>query len=144
MRPLRSSFWLVILGGYALGAAALYAGLPELIAPSWTGSNGRTIWVGTAMVAFFLPTATGVTYALLRGLCVRHPVDEAGSSHAIHMFDAIMVRVGVFLMGVHAAVLLGLLGVLRGRRWAVEIVPVMLGLTMISIGNLLPRTRPNL
>lgn len=33
---------------------------------------------------------------------------------------------------------------LRGREWADQIVPVMLGLTMISIGNLLPRTRPNL
>jgi hypothetical protein len=47
-------------------------------------------------------------------------------------------------MGVHAAVLLAMLGLLSGREWAAQIVPLMLGLTMISIGNLLPKTRPNL
>ena len=144
MRALRSPFSFVILSGYAVGALALYAGLPRLIPPSWTVSNDRTIWIGTVVVAFFLPTAAAVTHALLRGLCVKHPIDEAGSQDALRMYDAIMLRIAMFLMGVHAAVLLGLLGVLKGRAWAVEIVPVMLGLTMISIGNLLPRTRPNL
>ena len=40
--------------------------------------------------------------------------------------------------------LTALLGMLQGRKWALQIVPVMLGLTMIGVGNLLPSTRPNL
>src|SRR5437773_3497585 len=44
----------------------------------------------------------------------------------------------------HATVLAGLLGMLRGQEWAAQIVPLMLGSTMISVGNLLPRTRPHL
>ncbi|HEY2433527.1 MAG TPA: SdpI family protein [Vicinamibacterales bacterium] len=55
-----------------------------------------------------------------------------------------MLRFTVFVMGVHGAVLLAVLGLLSGRRWAAELVPLMLGFTMISVGNLLPRTRPNL
>jgi len=55
-----------------------------------------------------------------------------------------MLRVTVFVVGVHGAVLLAVLGRLSGRRWAAELVPLMLGFTMIGIGNLLPKTRPNL
>jgi uncharacterized membrane protein len=96
------------------------------------------------MAAFLLPTAVVVTDALLRGLSVRHPVDETSAVNVLAVYDAIMLRFMVFVVGVHATVLAGLLGRLRGQEWAAQIVPLMLGLTMISIGNLLPRTRPNL
>jgi uncharacterized membrane protein len=137
----RSPHVLVIVAGYVLGAA-LYSRLPDQI-PSWTVAD-RDILLGRPMVAFLLPTAAAVTYFLLRGLCVRHPVDAVSSSHVLATYDAVMLRFITFLMGVHAIVLVGLLGVLRGRGWAARIVPVLLGLTMIGIGNLLPRTRPNL
>jgi uncharacterized membrane protein len=138
----RSPHALVIAAGYTLGAA-LYDRLPEQIPPSWTVA-GRDILPGRAMVAFLLPTAAAVTYFLLRGLCERHPVDAESSPHALATYDAVMLRFISFLMGVHAIVLAGLLGLLRGRGWAAQIVPVLLGLVMIGIGNLLPRTRPNL
>jgi uncharacterized membrane protein len=96
------------------------------------------------MVAFLLPTAAAVTYALLRGLCVRHPIAEASSKDVLNAYDAIMLRFIVFVMAVHATMLVALLGMLWGREWAAQIVPVMLGTTLIAIGNLLPRTRPNL
>jgi len=96
------------------------------------------------MVAFLLPTAVAVTDALLRGLSVRHRVDETSVVHVLAIYDAIMLRFMVFVVGVHATVLAGLLGMLRGQEWAAQIVPLMLGFTIISIGNLLPRTRPNL
>jgi hypothetical protein len=134
---------LVIVAGYALGAAALWAGLPEQIPPSWSLSGLGTFWFGP-MVAFLLPTAIAMTDVLLRGLCDRHPVGEANSRNVLAIYDAIMLRFMVFVIGVHALMLAGLLGLLRGREWAGQIVPVMLGLTMIGIGNLLPRTRPNL
>jgi uncharacterized membrane protein len=96
------------------------------------------------MVTFLLPTAVAVTDALLRGLSVRHPVDETTAVKVLAIYDAIMLRFMVFVVGVHATVLAGLLGMLRGQEWAAQIVPLMLGFTIISIGNLLPRTRPNL
>jgi pimeloyl-ACP methyl ester carboxylesterase len=46
-----------------------------------------------------------------------------------------MLRFTIFVMGVHGAVLLAMLGLLSGRRWAAQLVPLMLGFTMISIGK---------
>lgn len=130
MRSLRSPHVLVITAGYGLGAMALYSGLPrEIPAP---------------LAAWLLPTAMLVTDALLRGLSTRHPVDAATEAHALSLYDAIMLRVIVFVTAVHALVLASLLGMLSGHGWAGRVVPLMLGLTMISVGNLLPRTRPNL
>jgi uncharacterized membrane protein len=133
-----------IVAGYALGAVALYWRLPAEIPPSWTGPSGDVTWLGASMVAFLLPTATAVIESLLRGLFLRHPIDQRNAANALLVFDAIIARVAVFVLGVHAAVLAGLLGLLLGQKWAAQIVPLMLGITLISVGNLLPRTRPNL
>jgi immunity protein, SdpI family len=133
-----------ILAGYALGAGALYWRLPAEIPPSWTGPSGDVTWLGASMVAFLLPTTTAVIESLLRGLFQRHPIDQHNAAKALSVFDAIIARVAVFVLGVHAAVLAGLLGLLFGQEWAAQIVPLMLGITLISVGNLLPRTRPNL
>jgi hypothetical protein len=143
MRSLRSPHLLVVVAGYALGALALYSGLPQ-IPPSWSVPGRGTLWLGAPFVAFLLPTAVAVTDALLRGLSVRHPADETTAVNGLAIYDAIMLRFMVFVVGVHATVLAGLLGRFRGQEWAAQIVPLMLGFTMISIGNLLPRTRPNL
>lgn len=144
MRSLRSTPTFVVLAGYVLGAFALYWGLPEQVPPSWTVPGRGIVWLGAPMVAFLLPTAVAVTDALLRGLCVRHPIGDPNSTNVLAIYDAIMLRFGIFVIGVHGAVLSALLGLLSGREWAAQIVPLMLGFTMISIGNLLPRTRPNL
>ena len=133
-----------ILAGYALGAVALYWGLPAEIPPSWTGPSGEITWLGGTMVAFLLPTATVVIETLLRGLCLRHPIAPHDAANVLLLFDSIMVRVAVFVLGVHTAVLAALLGLLFGQEWAAQIVPLMLGITLVSVGNLLPRTRPNL
>jgi SdpI/YfhL protein family len=144
MRSLRSPHTLVILSGYGLGAAALIAGLPEQIPPSWIRSGGEALWLGGPMVAFLLPTAMAITDALLRGLAASHPVDEPDPAGVLAIYDAIMLRFMMFVVGVHATVLAGVLGLLHGRAWAGRIVPILLGVTLISVGNLLPRTRPNL
>jgi uncharacterized membrane protein len=144
MRPHRLLHRLTIAVGYGLGAAALLAGLQRDIPPAWHVPGAGIVWLGTPIVAFLLPTALAVTDALLRGLVTRDPVDEAGSPNMLSVYDAIMLRIAIFVTGVHATALAAALGILHGRGWAVQIVPVMLGLTLIGIGNLLPRTRPNL
>jgi uncharacterized membrane protein len=143
MRPLRSPHHLAIVAGYGLGVA-LYSGLPDQIPPAVSVSGRSTIWLGRAMVAFLLPTAALITDVLLRGLCERHPIDEPECTNVLAVYDAIILRFILLVMGVHAMVLAGLRGMLWGHGWAAQIVPVMLGVTMIGIGNLLPRTRPNL
>ena len=144
MRCSASARTCVALVGYVLGAVALYWGFPEQVPPAWTFSSGRTLSLGAPMVAFLLPTAAIVSDFLLRDLCVKHPVDGTNSVSAMATYDAIMLRVTAFVVGVHAAVLLAVLGWLSGRSWTVVLVPLMLGFTMISVGNLLPKTRPNL
>jgi len=141
MRFVRSPHRVVILAAYALGAAALLVGFPQAVAPTW--SHEPVPW-SAPIAALMLPTAMLVTDWLLRGLCVRHPVDARDLAGDLAINDAIMLRFLLFVLGVHVMVLLGMEGVLQGRAWAGQVVPVMLGLTMISIGNLLPRTRPNL
>jgi uncharacterized membrane protein len=96
------------------------------------------------MVAFLLPTALAVIESLLRSLYVRHPIDLHTAAGALVVFDAIIARVAVFVFGVHAVVLAGLGGLFFGQEWAAQIVPLMFGVTLIGVGNLLPRTRPNL
>jgi immunity protein, SdpI family len=143
MRSIRSPHTFLIVAGYGLGVA-LYAGLPDQIPPTLSVSGRSTVWLGGPMVAFLLPTAAAITDALLRGLCVRHPIDEPDSTSILAVYDAVMLRFILLVMGVHAMVLAGLRGMLWGHEWTAQVVPVMLGLTMIGIGNLLPRTRPNL
>jgi uncharacterized membrane protein len=58
--------------------------------------------------------------------------------------DAIVFSAMLFVVGLHATVLAGLMGFAWGVQWSARIVPFLLGVTLIVIGNLLPRTRPNL
>jgi hypothetical protein len=144
MRPLRSPHSILVLAGYALGVGALLSGFPDPVPHVWSAARHEPVWWSGAIAALMLPTAMLVTDALLRGLRVPHPIDERDRAIALAIHDAIMLRFLMFVLGVHVMVLLGMEGLLSGRAWAGRVVPVMLGLTMISIGNLLPRTRPNL
>jgi uncharacterized membrane protein len=49
----------------------------------------------------------------------------------------------LFLISVHVMVLAVLIGVRAIQPWASRAVVTLLGLTLVAIGNLLPRTRPN-
>ena len=144
MRTPQSITYSAVLIGYALGVVALCSGLPTEIPPSWRASDGEVLWLGGSMVAFLLPTAVAATDILLRSLCVRHPIDQHSTANVLVIVNAFMARIAVFIVGVHIAVLAVLLGLLSGREWAAQVVPLMLGLTIISVGNLLPLTRPNL
>ncbi len=140
MRSAHARKRLVIGAGYVMGAVALYRGLPQYGA----APGAWTISMNAVMLAFLFPTAVAVTDVLLRPLCISHPADESGSATVLATYDGIMLRFIIFIVGVHAVMLLAVAGLLTGHGWAAQIVPSMLGFTMIGIGNLLPRTRPNL
>ena len=88
MRFVRSPHRVVILAAYALGAAALLVGFPQAVAPTW--SHEPVPW-SAPIAALMLPTAMLVTDWLLRGLCVRHPVDARDLAGDLAINDAIMV-----------------------------------------------------
>jgi hypothetical protein len=134
MRGPRVVTYAAVVVGILLGAFALARGLPAPIPPSW---------LGPPMVAFLLPAAVAAIDVLLRSLS-RRPLDGQPVADGPTTTDAIVARVAVFVVAVHAAVLAGLLGLVPGGDWPMRIVPLLLGLVMVSIGNLLPRTRPNL
>jgi uncharacterized membrane protein len=140
MRIWRPSHVVLCAIGAAMGVAALRAGFPGHEAP--IGSVAR--WIDDMSTAFLFPMAALTTDVLLRGLVVRHPIEAPDSTDMVSIYDATLLRIVAFLMGVHAMVLAGSLGLLIGRPWASRVVPLMLGLTLMSVGNLLPRTRRNL
>lgn len=132
----------IIIGvGYVLGAV-LFRRLPDL-PPLTSLSTDPQLSLGRVMAAFLLPTAAATMYIVLRSLVLRHPLDRSNVAATLAVTDAILTRFVAFLTALHATILLALVGVLSGRTWAARIVPALLGLTLMSIGNLLPRTRPN-
>src|SRR3954464_7286402 len=67
----------------------------------------RRIPAGPADGRVLLPTAALVTYAMLRRLIARHPVEGVDSLDVLATYDAMMLRLILFLIGVHAIVLVG-------------------------------------
>jgi uncharacterized membrane protein len=124
-----------IVAGYVAGAVAYFM-LPAV----QSGMNGAPPPSARPLGTLMLPTAAAITYSLLRSVSRRDPY-MAPEATATRTLDVIVFRIILFMIGLHALVLAGLLGAgsLAGRS-----VPVLLGAGLIAVGNLLPRTRPNL
>lgn len=120
----------LLVAGYA-GSIALYPAVPE-------HSN---------LIAFALPTAAATIYALHERLWRRdfvRPHDRTTEA----TFEAILLRILIFILALHVMVLAGLLALQRDGHGVIVVlaraVPVLLGLALASVGNLLPRLRRNL
>ena len=96
------------------------------------------------IVALTLPIAAGVTYLILRMLWseIGGNPEEFRKVEAAHR--AIAIRVVLFVMALHLLTMLNLGGVEWVRAWGPRLVIVLFGALFMAIGNLLPRTRPNL
>jgi len=125
-----------VAAGYLAGLAA-YPNLP--------GPFLRQQPSARVLVAFTLPTTALVIYALFRSLWRHDPV-RSGNGAFESTYQAIVLRVLLFVVALHALVMIELTQVTTAFGVALpgpRTVVVMLGLVMIAIGNLLPRTRPN-
>ena len=94
------------------------------------------------LIVFLLPTTASVIYIVVRSLQRRQLVlaDAMTPDPAV---QTIVFWILLFLIGVHLIVLAVLVGVQAVRPWASRAVVILLGLTLVATGNLLPRTRPN-
>jgi uncharacterized membrane protein len=127
----------VIAAGY-IGSLVAYSRLPG---PYLTGEHSWLL--SRQMIAFLLPTMAALTCVLFRSLWVRDPIrDRKATSDAT--YDAILFRIILFVIALHVVVLTGMVGALRGQMFAPRLVVILLGFLFVGVGNLLPRTRPNL
>jgi hypothetical protein len=96
------------------------------------------------LTIFLLPITASVIHFLLRSLQRRRGGGAAADPTPDPAVQAIVFWVLLFLIGVHGMVLAVLVGVRAVQPWASRAVVMLLGLTLMAIGNLLPRTRPNI
>jgi uncharacterized membrane protein len=123
----------VIAAGWLAGALAY----PMLTLP--VGDEARLI---RPFMVFLLPAAAATIHVLLGQLWSRDRArDRDDTLQAV--FDAIVLRCVLFVIAIHFTFLAVFAQVPGVRPWAGRIVIVLFGLTITSIGNLLPRTRPN-
>jgi uncharacterized membrane protein len=95
-------------------------------------------------IALTLPTTAALIYGLLRVVWARDSVRD-GDDTFVPTYDAILFAVGAFIIAVHLMVVAALTGVVPAQRaWFLRATIVLLGVVVVRVGNLLPRTRPNL
>jgi SdpI/YfhL protein family len=128
----------VAIGIGCLASLVMYPELPGLsrsaLAPA----------LAQSLVAFGLPTAATVTYLILRRLWGEPAVERVIDAESEAAHRGIAVRLVIFIMALHVLVLLDLGGAQWIHNWGPRLVVVLFGGAFIAIGNLLPRTRPNL
>jgi uncharacterized membrane protein len=129
-----------VIAATYLASAAVYPRIPE----PYCGP-GCSMILARPLIAFVLPTAMAIIVGLLGLLWRRDPIRDR-DAHMEGTYWAIIRTIVIFILGVHVAVLLALTtqlypDVVKGVAHAV---PVMFGLALIIVGNLLPRLRPNI
>jgi len=126
----------VVLAAYAAGAA--WYGLNFWVPPPTRAEELS----GGGLIAFMLPTAAAVvlwmfhTFESRRPLWSREPGDCAAT-------ERILFRIIMFIAGLHALVLLLVTEVPWVRHWGLQLSFLLIGALLVSVGNLLPKTRPN-
>ena len=132
-RDVRVRSLAVLAVGYLVGLIA-YSRLP--------GPFLDDHLVSRFMVAFGLPTTAAVIYALFRSLW-KHDRVRSGNGVFEATYASIVFRILLFVTSLHVLVTTVLTGVIVDRNLVSRTVVVLLGLSFVAVGNLLPRTRPN-
>jgi uncharacterized membrane protein len=129
----------LIVIGYVAGAS-VYPAIPR----PYCGPE-CDISIGRLLIAFLLPTATLLLPLLLNALWTRDPVRDR-NEEAERMYQGIVLRVELLILGIHIAVLTAFATALQSDVIQVlaRLVPMMFGIAVVSIGNVMPRLRPNL
>ncbi len=136
-RYLQAQAIVVIVLGYLAGLIA-YPMLPGAFLEQMPSAR--------ILIAFTLPTTALVIYTVFRSLWKHDPIRTGNGAFEL-TYHAIVLRVLMFVLALHLLVMVGLAGALDAagfRLSAGRAVVVLLGVVLVAIGNLLPRTRPNI
>ena len=125
----------VLVMGYLIGVIAY----PQLPGPFLDQRLFARI-----LVAFTLPTTALVIYTLFRSLWI-HDRIRSGNGAFESTYHAIVLWALLFVLALHVLVMIELtaMDAVGLRMFAGRAVVVLFGVALIAIGNLLPRTRPN-
>jgi hypothetical protein len=129
--PARRSLAAIALG--AVASAAAYPWFPNGYLPAF-------YW---PIVAAFLPVTAAAILFSLQSLWNRDAFRDRGAESEA-TYNAIVFRLVLFVIGLHGLLLGALVGAFNRSTWAPRLVIILFGLLLMSVGNLLPRTRPNL
>src|SRR5712671_5793898 len=127
----------VIVLGFLVGIAA-YPNIPGNAIDEIRGIR--------AQIAFGLPITILLIHLIFRSLW-RHDRIRTGNGAFEATYHAIVFRTMLFVFAMNALLMLALTDVMDNfgsHTWGKRVVVVMLGVTLMAIGNLLPRTRPNI
>ena len=127
---------IVVVAAYAAGASWYWLNFWASPTHAFEEVNGG------GLIAFVLPTAAAVvlwlfhTFESRRPLWSREPGDCAAT-------ERILFRIVMFIAGLHGLVLSVVTEVLWVRDWGLQLSFWLIGALLVSVGNLLPKTRPN-
>lgn len=133
---------IVVAAGYLAGlylyfrlpSTAAYAANPEF----WSLRSSRVL------LALLLPSAAAAIYALIRVVWARDPIRDRDESFE-PTYDAIVFAVMTFITAIHFMVVVTVAGAgWPPPDWLSRGTIVLFGVLIVRVGNLLPRTRPNL
>jgi len=130
---------LLIVAAAFIASAVVYPSLPERMPTHWNLQGDVDGWSGRAWGAWMLPAMIVLVWGLMRWL---PSIDPRGANYMKFggAFDAIIIAVMLFMLGVHAIILRASLG----HPVAIDrVMPFGIGVLLIVIGNLLPRARSN-
>lgn len=130
---------LLIVAAAFIATAVVYPRLPARIPTHWDMSGHPNEWSGRMWGAWALPVFLLGMWALVR---ILPRIDPRASNYAKFggTFEAIIDSIMLFMLALHLVVLRASLGYAVDMQ---RITPIGLGVLLIVIGNLLPRTRSN-
>jgi immunity protein, SdpI family len=133
MATLANRRFLTVVAVAYVASIAAYPNLP-----------GPAPGVARPLIAFLLPTTAALTYMLIRRVWDRDLIRDRDEAFE-PSYEGIIFAVVLFIIAIHLLVLAALTGALPAQRvWLMRGTIVLVGLLVVRIGNLLPRTRPNL
>jgi uncharacterized membrane protein len=126
----------VVVAAYAAGS--VWFGLR----PGLAAESESSYLATRALIAFLLPTKAAVLLWLFSAISRR----SAGGSdpHGCMATERILLRCVIFIGALHGLIILRLSEIPWMRPWAPRLAVVLFGAVLVSVGNLLPTTRPNL
>jgi uncharacterized membrane protein len=111
--------------------------------PTTRYAVGSYAFVATPLIAGLLPTLAAVMAVSVTAIWKRDLIRDPEEAFA-PTYNAILFAVVAFVIGMHLLVMGALTGALPPSVWFARGTIVLFGLVVMRVGDLLPRTRPNL